>query len=200
MQNQIYCKECGNKSNEFDKFCKSCGFEFNIKILEEEPKNSDEENPVTITDIDRPILASRSKRLIAKIIDFVLLFIAILIPAFTVQIILGGGEPVLAALIGAILFTIYQYYLLSTLSQTLGKKYMNIIIIKKDGSSGGFVTNIVLRDWIIGIIGILPIIGWLVKTIDILFIFRNDRRCIHDMIANTMVIINNNTNEGNELK
>ena len=128
MQNQIYCKECGIKSNEFDKFCKSCGFEFNIKILEEDSKISDEENPLTIDDVDEFILASRSKRLIAKIIDFVLLFIAILIPALTVQIILGGGEPVLAALIGAIVFAIYQYYLLSTISQTLGKKYMNIII------------------------------------------------------------------------
>lgn len=200
MQNQIYCKECGIKSNEFDKFCKSCGFEFNIKILEEDPKISDEENPLTIDDVDEFILASRSKRLIAKIIDFVLLFIAILIPALTVQIILGGGEPVLAALIGAIVFAIYQYYLLSTISQTLGKKYMNIIIVKKDRSSGGFVTNVVLREWIIGIIGLFPLIGWLVKIVDMLFIFRNDRRCIHDMIANTMVIINNNTNERNDLK
>jgi len=200
MQNQIYCKECGSKSNEFDKFCKSCGFEFNIKILEEDPKISDEENPLTIDDVDEFILASRSKRLIAKIIDFVLLFIAILIPALTVQIILGGGEPVLAALIGAIVFAIYQYYLLSTISQTLGKKYMNIIIVKKDRSSGGFVTNVVLREWIIGIIGLFPLIGWLVKIVDMLFIFRNDRRCIHDMIANTMVIINNNTNERNNLK
>tara|TARA_B110000263_G_scaffold164991_1_gene143703 strand:+ start:226 stop:828 length:603 start_codon:yes stop_codon:yes gene_type:complete len=200
MQNQIYCKECGIKSNEFDKFCKSCGFEFNIKILEEDSKISDEENPLTIDDVDEFILASRSKRLIAKIIDFVLLFIAILIPALTVQIILGGGEPVLAALIGAIVFAIYQYYLLSTISQTLGKKYMNIIIVKKDRSSGGFVTNVVLREWIIGIIGLFPLIGWLVKIVDMLFIFRNDRRCIHDMIANTMVIINNNTNERNDLK
>lgn len=200
MQNQIYCKECGIKSNEFDKFCKSCGFEFNIKILEEDSKISDEENPLTIDDVDEFILASRSKRLIAKIIDFVLLFIAILIPALTVQIILGGGEPVLAALIGAIVFAIYQYYLLSTISQTLGKKYMNIIIVKKDRSSGGFVTNVVLREWIIGIIGLFPLIGWLVKIVDMLFIFRNDRRCIHDMIANTMVIINNNTNERNNLK
>mgnify|MGYP003387710542 FL=1 len=200
MQNQIYCKECGIKSNEFDKFCKSCGFEFNIKILEEDSKISDEENPLTIDDVDEFILASRSKRLIAKIIDFVLLFIAILIPALTVQIILGGGEPVLAALIGAIVFAIYQYYLLSTISQTLGKKYMNIIIVKKDRSYGGFVTNVVLREWIIGIIGLFPLIGWLVKIVDMLFIFRNDRRCIHDMIANTMVIINNNTNERNNLK
>ena len=200
MQNQIYCKECGIKSNEFDKFCKSCGFEFNIKILEEDSKISDEENPLTIDDVDEFIPASRSKRLIAKIIDFVLLFIAILIPALTVQIILGGGEPVLAALIGAIVFAIYQYYLLSTISQTLGKKYMNIIIVKKDRSYGGFVTNVVLREWIIGIIGLFPLIGWLVKIVDMLFIFRNDRRCIHDMIANTMVIINNNTNERNDLK
>jgi hypothetical protein len=77
---------------------------------------------------------------------------------------------------------------------------MNIIIITKDGSPGGFFTNVVLRDWIIGLIGLLPLVGWIVKTVDILFIFRNDRRCIHDMIANTMVIINNEIDDRNDLK
>ena len=199
MKEQIYCKECGNKSNEFDKFCKVCGFELNINLVEE-PNISNEENLSTIDYEHEAILASRSKRLVAKIIDFVLLFIAIVIPALTVQFILGDGESILAALIGLLFYSIYQYYLLSTTSQTLGKKYMNIKIIKKDGSSGGFFTNVVLRDWIIGIIGLLPVIGLLVKTVDILFVFRNDRRCIHDMIANTMVIINNETDDRNDLK
>jgi len=199
MQNQIYCKECGNKSIEFDKFCKACGVELNINLVEE-PNISNEENSSTIDYKYGNILASRSKRLVAKIIDFVLLFVAIAIPAMTVQTILGGGESILAALIGLILYSIYQYYLLSTTSQTLGKKYMNIIIITKDGSSGGFFTNVVLRDWIIGLIGLLPLVGWIVKTVDILFIFRNDRRCIHDMIANTMVIINNEIDDRNDLK
>ncbi len=199
MQNQIYCKECGNKSNEFDKFCKVCGVELNINLVEE-PNISNEENSSTIDYEHEAILASRSKRLIAKIIDIVLLFITIVIPALTVLFILGGGGSILAALIGLLFYFIYQYYLLSTTSQTLGKKYMNIKIIKKDGSYGGFFTNVVLRNWIIGIIGLFPFVGWVVKIVDILFVFRNDRRCIHDMIANTMVIINNEIDDRNDLR
>ena len=66
---------------------------------------------------------------------------------------------------------------------------MNIIIIDKNGNSGGFLTNVVLREWIIGIIGLFPIVGIVIIIIDKLFIFREDRRCIHDMIANTKVIL-----------
>ena len=60
---------------------------------------------------------------------------------------------------------------------------MNIMIIDKNGNSGGFLTNVVLREWIIGIIGLFPIVGIVIIIIDKLFIFREDRRCIHDMIA-----------------
>jgi hypothetical protein len=38
------------------------------------------------------------------------------------------------------------------------------------------------------VIGNLPCIGFFYALADILFIFRDDRRCIHDLIASTTVI------------
>lgn len=187
MQESSFCKECGKAINNIDKFCNHCGIEL-IKSNEFDPNPSltKTDDP---SDNNNPILASRSKRLIARIIDGFLGVVAIVIPATVIAIISGAGEALIGAIIGGISFAVYQYYLLATISQTLGKKFMNIIIIDKNGNSGGFLTNVVLREWIIGIIGIFPIVGIIIVTIDKLFIFREDRRCIHDMIANTKVIL-----------
>ena len=187
MQESSFCKECGKAINNIDKFCNHCGIEL-IKL------NELDSNPSLTKTYDpdynnKTILASRSKRLIARIIDGLLGIVAIVIPATVIVIISGAGEGIIGAIIGGISFAIYQYYLLATISQTLGKKFMNIMIIDKNGNSGGFLKNVVLREWIIGIIGLFPVVGIIIIIIDKLFIFREDRRCIHDMIANTKVIL-----------
>ena len=61
----------------------------------------------------------------------------------------------------------------------------HIRIVKVDtGENGGFVTNVLVRTILNGLIGIIPLYG----LIDILFIFRGDKRCIHDLIAGTKVV------------
>ena len=52
------------------------------------------------------------------------------------------------------------------------------------GENGGFVPNVLLRFIVNGLLWIIPLYG----LVDILFIFRGDRRCIHDMIAGTQVV------------
>ena len=69
--------------------------------------------------------------------------------------------------------------------QTLGKKVLRIRIVKMDtGENGGFVPNVLLRT----VVNILLIIIPFYVVVDILFIFRGDRRCIHDMMAGTHVV------------
>ena len=64
-------------------------------------------------------------------------------------------------------------------------KAVDIKIVKYDtGKNGGFVTNVLLRAIVNGIIGIIPFYG----LVDILFIFGEERRCIHDLIAGTRVV------------
>jgi uncharacterized RDD family membrane protein YckC len=71
--------------------------------------------------------------------------------------------------------------------QTIGKEWARIRIVRvSDGCNGGFVTNVVLRDIVPGCsIRSIPVLGALT---DYLFIFRADRRCIHDLIAGTRVV------------
>ena len=69
--------------------------------------------------------------------------------------------------------------------QTLGKKALRIRIVKIDtGENGGFVPNVLLRLIVDGLLGIIPLYG----LADILFIVRDDRRCIHGMIEGTQVV------------
>ena len=67
----------------------------------------------------------------------------------------------------------------------MGKKAWGIRIVRmQTGANGGFVTNVLLRLIVNGLLGLIPLYG----LVNILFIFRSDLRCIHDMIAGTQVV------------
>ena len=195
MQENIFCKQCGKPGATTENFCKYCGEQINS-----DPINSisDESTQITVEDIipnnytQEFILASRMKRLFARLLDVVFGVIAALIPGFVLTFLSGGSfdpEPfLLGAVVGIISFVIYQWYLLATTAQTIGKKYLKIKIVKKDGEKAGFFVNVVLREWVMALIGIFPAIGGIIQIVDILFIFRDDRKCIHDLIAGTVVI------------
>ncbi|HIB35817.1 MAG TPA: hypothetical protein EYO26_05415, partial [Dehalococcoidia bacterium] len=65
------------------------------------------------------------------------------------------------------------------------------ILVNRNAEQAGFFVNVVLREWVMGLIGIFPMIGGIIQLVDVMFIFRNDRKCIHDLIAGTVVIISN---------
>jgi uncharacterized RDD family membrane protein YckC len=83
---------------------------------------------------------------------------------------------------------IFQTYLLSTRGQTLGKRWMGIKIVKLDGTAPGFVHAVLLRIFVNALIGSIPKAGGVYSLVDVLMIFRQDRRCAHDLIASTRVV------------
>lgn len=89
----------------------------------------------------------------------------------------------------ALLLTAYQIYLLAVRSQTFGKYLLKIQIANfQTGEPASILEAIVLRSVVSELITAIPVIGWIYLVADCLFIFRTDRRCIHDMIAGTNVI------------
>ena len=118
----------------------------------------------------------------AKIIDtwIYILGIAAVVILFLVNSALGyiGLLALLAILIA-------QVVLLSKAGQTIGKKAFNIRIVMVDTSqNGGFGRNVALRAWLTTLLGFIPLFG----IVDVFFIFREDKRCIHDLIAGTHVV------------
>ena len=83
---------------------------------------------------------------------------------------------------------IANLYFLATRGQTLGKMVCKIKIVDLAGQNPGFVKAFLLRSVVPGIIGAVPILGPFFSLADPLFIFREDRRCLHDLIAGTNVV------------
>lgn len=147
-------------------------------------------------------LAGRGTRLGAKLLDglimgggFALIGIlaAIFVPAFLSR--RGGGPPValfvvFAALGGGLLLAlmIWNIVWLSRYGQTIAKRILKIRIIRSDGEPVGMGRMLGLRIILMWVIESIPLLGPLFSLVNACFIFRDDRRCIHDLIADTIVV------------
>ena len=88
-----------------------------------------------------------------------------------------------------ILQFIIQGYLITTRGQSIGKIVMSLRIVNSiDGTNPGFIKAFLVRFILTQIITSIPYIGFIYIFADPLFIFRSDRRCIHDLMANTIVV------------
>ena len=144
--------------------------------------------------------ASRWLRLGAALLDGMIAGL-LMLPGFFIVMAAGAfthsnqpNTPLLIAGFGAIglAFIILlgvQIYLLTTRGQTMGKKLLGIKIVNFDDEANpGFVKAFLLRMFVNGLIGSIPMIGFVYSLVDICFIFRDDRRCLHDLLAGTKVV------------
>lgn len=93
---------------------------------------------------------------------------------------------------------VIQVWMLSTRGQSIGKRISGIRIVRlENGAKPGIVYGWLLREFLITMIGIMvsviPIIGpFLLRpafhVVDWCMIFRDDQRCLHDLIAGTRVV------------
>jgi uncharacterized RDD family membrane protein YckC len=91
-------------------------------------------------------------------------------------------------LLGLLLFAIVNGYLLMTRGQTVGKMLLGMRIVRRDGSAASPGRIIGLRYAVGWLLSALPVVGMVYALIDCLLIFRADRRCVHDLIADTIVL------------
>ncbi len=91
-------------------------------------------------------------------------------------------------IIGQLVFLAVQGRLLYKYGQTVGKKLMDIKITDLNGNLPTFNSVYGIRYLFMTIAPLVPIIGGLLSMADVLFIFRKDRRCIHDLLAGTKVV------------
>ena len=160
------------------------------------PPVAGSEQPMYGMDMEMQVLASRGTRLGAKIVDG-LLSLAAALPGIIIGAIamgaMGEDEGIMVMLgiggLGALALGIYQIYLISTTGQTLAKKWMGIRIVKLDGELPGFVHGWLLRNFVMGLISNIPFVGPIVSLVNPLMIFGDERRCLHDHIAGTKVIV-----------
>jgi uncharacterized RDD family membrane protein YckC len=140
--------------------------------------------------------ADRVKRLVATVLDG-LIFGVTAGMAFGMGFLSGAGfHWGVGLLSGFGLMSIVwlgmlvcQCYLLAIRGQTIGKIVMGLRIVRfEDGGNPGFVKAVLLRTFLWALITAVPVVGTLVGVVGILFIFRDDQRCLHDHLAGTRVV------------
>ncbi len=161
-----------------------------------------EQNPygspeAVVADLDATNLAGRWERLGAAIIDTILLLV-ILVPLMFVggywqaAMAAGGQVPIattmLWAVVGFAVFVLVQWYPLNARGQTWGKRLLGIRIVDMDGDQPTMGRLLGLRYLPVQMVGNVPVVGTVLALVNVLLIFRGDRRCGHDLIAGTQVV------------
>ncbi len=165
---------------------------------------------------DGIVLASRGRRLAAVLLDGLIFVLIFLVVAILVIASVPNGREELARIITAymeaetdyfqlqllnpwiyveIVFYLVAYfiingYYLATRGQSLGKMILDIRIVDADTHQVVPLTRIIfLRYFIFDTASFINLfLGLIVEIVDMFSIFRRDRRMIHDLVANTVVI------------
>ena len=140
-------------------------------------------------------LASRGSRLGAVLLDNLAVLVALLPSGLAlISAVDGYGNDGMGGALVLLAFGFFgmlgvQIYLLAQKGQTIGKRMVGIRIVDHStGDLAGAGRILGLREFLRGLVSGIPYIGWLLILIDILAIFGEDHRCIHDYIARTMVV------------
>ena len=131
------------------------------------------------------VLANRASRLLAKIIDAPFTVVSLLAASVLQSVSPETAELQLALILMGVFGMMVQAALLSNDGQTIGKKVLGIRVVRADTErNGGFVTNVVLRAVVNGLLSLTGIYF----VVDTAFIFFQNRLCLHDYIAGTKVV------------
>ena len=151
--------------------------------------------------------ATRLSRLLAQVLDLLILYIPVSIVANLLGVsaaMMQGIDEFLATneisaqlvttsyqviAINVVLYLVINSYSLWYQGQSLGKKIMKIAIVDSSQRVPSFTKLVALRYLPFKFSSVAPVpalsIVWL---LDFLFIFRQDQRCLHDLLAGTYVI------------
>jgi uncharacterized RDD family membrane protein YckC len=99
------------------------------------------------------------------------------------------GAYLASAAVAYVLPIVLYAVMITKTGQTPGKKLCGIRILKKDsGELPGFVNGVLLRSWLKNVAYSIPFVGALIALADALMIFTEERQCLHDRIAGTIVV------------
>lgn len=137
-------------------------------------------------------LAGRMERLGAAFIDGMISIVLVLPVMYLVGYFDHPSESFLATLgmqaASLALYFLVNGYFLKQTGQTLGKKMLGIKITDMHNNVPPLLRILTLRYLPWSAIAAVPVVGLFIPMIESLFIFRADRRCLHDLIAGTRVV------------
>lgn len=162
-----------------------------------------EQNPYTAPESDVHVevpgeheLASRWLRLGGAIIDGLIIglaFWAIMYVFYWEAATTGTlslADNVILALGGSVVFLLINGYLLHSSGQTVAKRLLGMRIVSvHDGKILPLGRLFALRYLPVQLAPYVPILGPIFGLVNVLFIFGSEKRCIHDYMAGTRVVL-----------
>jgi uncharacterized RDD family membrane protein YckC len=101
------------------------------------------------------------------------------------------GLLIASTAFGFLIFVVVHGYFLYKNGQTVGKKLLGIRIADLDGNVPDLARLLLLRYLPVSLVTLIPVVGNYLPVFDVLFIFQASRRCLHDVIAGTIVVETN---------
>jgi len=151
-----------------------------------------------VLDVDEPrtstTLADRATRLGAIILDSIIFIGMVYVPLLVGLAASRGDASDTAGALAIVGFVLTAAGLVAWCwltivyvnrnGQSIAKKITGIKIVRSDGSPAALGRIFWLRNIVNGLLGLIP----LYAVIDSLFIFAESRQCLHDKIADTIVV------------
>lgn len=142
--------------------------------------------------------SNRGRRLGAVLLDGLinLAWILPIIWGATMAVGVQKGIKPMAPMIGVMLvglaillaLLVINCVLLHRHGQTIGKRALDMSIVRTNGDRMGLRRYLFIRVLPVGLLGAIPYAGGLITLADPLMIFGKERRCLHDLIADTIVV------------
>jgi len=92
--------------------------------------------------------------------------------------------------LGQAIFLLLQGYFLAKFGQTIGKCQQNIVMVDRVTHDRLSFGQLYPKRYLV--FESFGVVSWLLdlifRIVDLVFLFRDDRRTIHDMVANTLVV------------
>ena len=154
----------------------------------------------TVQDVADPAAtaAGRGTRLVAVILDGIIFSAMVYIPMvigvgmnghpvlsnghFNPMVLVGAGTWL--PTIGFIVWCWLTILFVARNGQSIGKKLLGIKVVRSDGSRASLGRIFLLRNFVNTLLAVVPFYG----LVDALLIFGEARQCVHDKIADTIVI------------
>jgi uncharacterized RDD family membrane protein YckC len=166
-----------------------------------------------VTDVQDPageiVLADRGTRLGAAMLDGVIFGALVYLPLF---LMLGAVVPGSAAfasayarpdssfgplvivvavwvLAGFVAWCWFTIKYVKANGQSIAKRMLGIKVVRSNGTAVSLSRVFWLRNFLSSLISAVPLFGPLFALADMLFIFAEPRQCLHDKMADTIVVI-----------
>ena len=142
--------------------------------------------------------ADRGTRLAASILDGIIFVVMVYLPLIFIAFAgrteadvsaSGVGDAIALAAIALTVIGLVAWLWLTIKyvqenGQTIAKKMLSIKVVRSDGSRASLGRIFWLRNVVNTLLSVIP----LYQLLDVLFIFAESRQCLHDKIADTIVI------------